>query len=110
MPDEFIWVPPTVKSPVISIFPAVTTFPVVGSTVKFVPPTVKFAPVTSSPNVASTFPAKVVCPVPVVRDAAFPKFTGPLKVEVALTVRVSDESDPKDVEPPTPRDLPAERS
>ena len=45
------------------ILPAVVTVPLPGATVKFAPPTVRFAVVTSKPFVASTFPVNVTCPV-----------------------------------------------
>ena len=56
--------------------PAVVTFPVPGATVKFAPPTVRFAVVTSKPFCASTFPLKVTCPAPVC-DSASAMVTAP---------------------------------
>ena len=46
-----------VAAPVTPSVPAIAVLPVAGATVKFVPPTVRLAPVTSSPLVASTLPA-----------------------------------------------------
>lgn len=54
-----------VTAPAACKVPAMVVLPDASATVSLFAPTVKFAPVTSRPFVASTLPAKVTCPVPV---------------------------------------------
>ena len=65
--------------------PLVATFPLPTPTVKFVPPTVRFPPVTSSPFVASTLPPKITCPLPVC-VTVLPKVVAPVTPSVPPTV------------------------
>src|SRR3989339_1015429 len=98
-----------VVEPVIDIVPALVIFPEV-STTKFVPPTVKLAPVTSSPFFAATFPLKVACELVPVTVRPVVKIAKELKRDCALTVKVSPALLPKVALPETVKSLATPKS
>src|SRR3989339_195519 len=98
-----------VVEPVIAKVPTLVIFPEV-STTKFVPPTVKLAPVTSSPFFAATFPLKVACEEDAVIVKSPAKVNKELKRDCALTVKISPALLPKVALPETVKSLATPKS